>query len=72
MTTRSLSAKLVTAIELSDLAVEVRRQKLIRAFPEENQESIEERLRAWLLERPGAPHGDGVGVSVSWPRPSHG
>ena len=54
--------KLRQAIEMVDVGIEMMRLNLGREFPEESDEGIEERLRAWLRDRPGAPHGDGVGV----------
>ena len=58
----SEAEKLRQAIEMVDAGVEMMRLNLRRQFPDESEDSIEERLRAWLRDRPGAPHGDGLGV----------
>ncbi|MCE7873486.1 hypothetical protein DYH09_24370 [bacterium CPR1] len=57
--------KLRQAIEMVDAGIEMMRLNLRRQFPDDPQASIEERLLAWLRERPGAPQGDGVGVPSS-------
>jgi hypothetical protein len=44
------------------------RQNLKRRFPRASAAEIEERLEAWLGERPGAEGGDGVGIRHAWPR----
>lgn len=55
------AARLRTALALFDDGVALMRQNLRRAHPEASDEEIERRLRAWVRERPGAEHGDGVG-----------
>lgn len=45
--------------------VALMRQNLRRRHPEATPEEVEELLAAWLRERPGAEHGDGVGEPVS-------
>jgi hypothetical protein len=49
------------AFDLYEFSVAVMRQNLRRRHPEASEEEIEERLRAWKLERPGAEHGDAGG-----------
>jgi hypothetical protein len=44
-----------------DLGESIMRQNLRRADPEASEQDIEARLRVWLLERPGAEHGDAPG-----------
>jgi hypothetical protein len=44
-----------------DLGESIMRQNLRRADPEASEQDIEARLGAWLLERPGAEHGDAPG-----------
>jgi hypothetical protein len=47
---------------------EIMRQNLRRRTPEATEREIEERLVAWLHERPGAELGDAIGRAVAWPR----
>lgn len=44
--------------DLYQTAKDVMRQNLRRRYPEASEEEIAERMRAWLLHRPGAEHGD--------------
>lgn len=60
--------RLRLACELSDAAVALVRARLHREHPEETDEAIEGRVRAWQATRPGAEHGDAVGRHVAWPR----
>jgi hypothetical protein len=60
--------KLRLSLDMFTYGCEIMRQNLRRADPAAGDALIEERLRAWLRERPGAEHGDGVGKPVSWPR----
>jgi hypothetical protein len=59
--------RLRIALDLFELGEDVMRQNLRRAHPGETAEQIEERLSQWLLTRPGAEHGDGVGRARSLP-----
>lgn len=59
------SEKLRQAIEMVDAGIEMMHLNLRRQFPEDSEEGIAARLLTWLHERPGAPHGDGVGVPSS-------
>lgn len=54
-------ARLRLALDLSHAAEIIMRKNLERRFPEENHLEINERLRQWYHERPGAQHGDGAG-----------
>ncbi len=42
----------------------MKRQSLRRSNPEASDEEIEQRLQRWLLDRPGAEHGDSPGRRV--------
>lgn len=44
------------------------RQNLKRRHPEASEQEIDDRLRSWLRERPGAEHGDAIGRPIVWPR----
>jgi hypothetical protein len=44
-----------------ELGTEMMRQKLRREHPDADEEEIRSRYLAWLHDRPGAEHGDGVG-----------
>ncbi len=50
--------------------VDLMRQNLRRRHPEADDGEIERLLAAWLVERPGAEHGDAAGTPVPWPRPA--
>ena len=60
--------KMRTALELSDLAVEIMRQNLRRQHPNASETEIATLLREWMRTRPGAEHGDTVGRRIDWPR----
>lgn len=61
--------RLRLALELFEAGESMMRQNLRRRFPSASAEEIEERLEAWLSERPGAECGDAVGRPTTWPRP---
>ena len=63
-----LVQRLRTAFQLHDEGVALMRQNLRRRHPDESDEQIEQRLQAWLRERPGAEFGDGEGRPGTWPR----
>ena len=42
----------------------MKRQTLRRSHPQASAEEIEQRLQQWLLDRPGAEHGDSPGRRV--------
>jgi hypothetical protein len=48
-----------TVVDLWDTGVAIRRQAIRRAMPWASDDEVEERLRSWLQERPGAEQGDG-------------
>lgn len=60
--------RLRQALDLYPVGVELQRQRLRRAHPDESDAEIEARLLAWRL-REGEP-GDAEGREVSWPRPA--
>jgi hypothetical protein len=60
--------RLRAAFDLFEAGVDLMRQRLKRQYPDETDSEIERRIGAWLQERPGAEHGDGVGRVVTWPR----
>ena len=62
------AARLRAAIEMSETGVEMMRQTLRRTYPDLTELEIEARVRAWLMDRPGAPFGDAVGRPATWPR----
>ena len=58
-----------TCMELCDLAFELKRQALRREDPEADEDTIQERMDAWVRHRPGAEYGDASGpgfVSMTW------
>ncbi len=61
------AANLRLALELFDAGEEIMRQALRRRFPDAPENEIQERLDAWLHERPGAEDGDAPGRRVGWP-----
>ena len=60
----SAAANLEDALELADLAERMVRARLRREHPEWSDGELEERVLAWLHERPGAEHGDADGIPV--------
>lgn len=52
------AGRLRLAIDLFASGEALMRQNLRRRFPDASDAEIEQRLAAWLLERPGAPFGD--------------
>ncbi len=60
----SAAANLEDAFELADLAERMVRSRLRREHPEWTEDQLEERVLAWLHERPGAEHGDAEGTPV--------
>lgn len=64
----SLANKLLIAIDLHETGVMMMRQNLRRRRPDASEGEIDELLKAWLHERPGAAHGDADGHPVPWPR----
>lgn len=58
-----IMARMRVAFDLYETAEAIMRQNLRRRFPQENEEQIEQRIRAWLRSRPGAEIGDAGGPS---------
>jgi hypothetical protein len=54
------------AFDLFDSAEALLRQNILREFPESTEQEIETKIRAWLQDRPGAPHGDCPGIPRKW------
>jgi len=59
--------RLRMALDLYPVGVDLQRQRLRRAHPDESDEQIEARLLSWRL-REGEPC-DGEGKTIPWPRP---
>lgn len=64
----STGARLKLAVDLMDFGIEMMRSNLRRSNPGATEAEITALLAAWLRDRPGAEHGDGVGTPVSLPR----
>jgi len=62
------AARLRAALEMFEPGVEIVRQSFRRNHPDLTEPEIEAKVRAWLMDRPGAPFGDAVGRPVAWPR----
>jgi hypothetical protein len=56
--------------ELLEFAQDIRAERHRRENPHATEAEVAAVVRAWMMDRPGAPYGDAVGRSVSWPRPS--
>lgn len=54
--------RLLTAFELHAFGVRIYRQRLRLEQPEASDDEIDAAVEAWLRHRPGAEHGDAVGV----------
>ena len=59
---------LALALELSEAGMQMRELRYRREHPAATDAEVEEFMRAWLHERPGAPDGDSVGRRVELPR----
>jgi hypothetical protein len=67
---RELAAqRLRLALEMFGVGEALKRQQIRREHPDADEADIEERLVAWLQERPGAESGDASGKPIPWPRP---
>lgn len=53
---------MLTAFELHDFGVRIYRQRLRLELPDAGDAEIDAAVSSWLRLRPGAEHGDGVGV----------
>jgi hypothetical protein len=60
-----IAERLLAALEMFSLGESIMRQKLRRTFPDASEGEIDEKLKTWLAERPGAQYGDAPGK----PRP---
>jgi len=60
----TVDGALRVALDLSETGIALMRQNLRRRLPEESEDDIDQRLRAWVRHRPGAEHGDAVGRAV--------
>ena len=60
--------KLKLSLDMFVFGCDVMRQNLRRTHAAADDLAIEALLQDWLRTRPGAKHGDGVGVPVAWPR----
>jgi hypothetical protein len=56
-----LAANLRAALEMFGVGESIMRQKLRREHPDASEAEIDEKLSAWLSERPGAEYGDAPG-----------
>jgi hypothetical protein len=65
----SAAARLRLALDFFATGESLTRQRLRRLHPEWTAREIDERVAAWLLERPGAEAGDAEGLPVAWKSP---
>lgn len=56
--------RLEMAFELFDDALEMLRLRIEREHPTWSDDDIEQELERWLLDRPGAAHGDVAGPDL--------
>ncbi len=61
------AGKLRLACDLFDTGVAMMSQTLRRRFPSASEDAIADAVARWLLERPGAEHGDAPGRLREWP-----
>lgn len=52
------------ALELTQLAEQMLRQRLRRIRPDLDDDAIEREVDAWYMKRPGAEHGDAIGRPI--------
>jgi hypothetical protein len=64
---RAARERFRAALDLFDLAEQMLRQKLRRKHPGLTEAELEASFAEWVRRRPGAEHGDGEGIPVSWP-----
>jgi hypothetical protein len=55
------------SFELTELGMRMLAQRYRREHPEATEREVEDHVRAWLRDRPGAPDGDAVGRVVPFP-----
>ena len=58
---RAAVKRLWLTFDLFETGLRMRQAQLRRLHPDETADQLELRLREWLQERPGAPHGDAPG-----------
>lgn len=56
------------ALELTELGAQMRAQRHRRENPDASEDEIAEVVRRWMVDRPGAPHGDACGAAVDLSR----
>jgi hypothetical protein len=56
------AAKFRRALEMQQEGIAMHRLTLQRRYPTCTTLEIDAKLQSWLLDRPDAPHGDGVGT----------
>jgi Rv0078B-related antitoxin len=52
------------ALELTELAEQMLRQRLRRTRPDLDDAAVEHEVDAWYATRPGAEHGDAIGQPI--------
>ena len=60
----SMAQAFRATLDLFETGVAMKRQSLRRDHPGASDEEIDRRLQEWLLDRPGAKHGDSPGRRV--------
>ena len=56
------------ALELSEAGIAMREQRFRREHPDATESDVDAFMRAWLIDRPGAPDGDAVGRPIEFSR----
>jgi hypothetical protein len=59
-----IAAAFRTTLDLFQTGVDLMRQNLRRRHPDATEHDVEQLLRQWMLERPGAEAGDCPGRSI--------
>jgi hypothetical protein len=55
------------AFDLTEFGMQMVAAKHVREHPDATEAEVAARVREWLLDRPGAPHGDCPGRPWRWP-----
>ena len=63
----AVAARVQSALDLCEMAENMRRAQLRREHPDATDHEIQVMLVAWLNTRPGAEHGDAWGRPIDWP-----
>ena len=66
-TSQSVADAFRATLDLFETGVNLMRQNLRRRHPEASDETVEELLHEWLLDRPGAASGDCPGRLIDLP-----